>query len=158
MDAIYVIIVGIISCFAMDLWQRLLKLTYGIPPSNWATVGRWLIMMILKMKVYNPAIDDEKPYKNELLIGWLFHYFIAIIYALTFFIMLNKQILNSSFYDGVMFGLISVIIPWFIFMPLFGKGFLGTKTPSPIKSCSLAVGSHAVIGISIALLFQFFGY
>ena len=34
-------------------------------------------------------------------------------------------------------------------MPVLGKGFMGMKTPSPLMACSLAVGSHIVIGTSI---------
>jgi hypothetical protein len=43
-------------------------------------------------------------------------------------------------------------------MPLLGKGFLALKTPSPAMACTLAIGSHVVIGLSIGFLFQIFGY
>ena len=80
-----IIIVGILSCLMMDLWQRFLQLTYSINPSDWKIIGRWFIFVVLKNKIYNPNIDDETPFKNELAIGWIFHYFIAIMYSLTFF-------------------------------------------------------------------------
>ena len=35
------VIAGIIARLAMDGFQRLLWLTIGQPPSNWAVVGRW---------------------------------------------------------------------------------------------------------------------
>ena len=40
MDIIHIIIIGILSCIAMDLWQRLLKLMINVSPSDWSVVGR----------------------------------------------------------------------------------------------------------------------
>ena len=158
MELFHIIIIGIISCCAMDLWQRLLKFLFGINPSDWAVVGRWFVLSISKGKIYNPDIDNEPVIKKELLIGWLVHYSVAILYSFIFFILIKYEIFIASFFDGIKFGLLSVIIPWFFFMPILGKGFLAIKTPSPLLACSLAIWSHTVIGISIGTLFKLFGY
>ena len=39
MEIFHIVIIGIISCFAMDIWQRFVKLLYEINPSDWAIVG-----------------------------------------------------------------------------------------------------------------------
>ena len=52
MEIFHVVIVGILSCFAMDMWQRLLKLLYAINPSDWGVVGRWFVLVIKKGKIY----------------------------------------------------------------------------------------------------------
>ena len=96
LELIHIIIVGILSCLAMDLWQRLLNLLYRISPSNWAVVGRWFMLSILKGKIYNPSIDDEPSIHNELRIGWLVHYFVAIMYSLTFFILINYHFIHAK--------------------------------------------------------------
>ena len=158
MELFHIIIIGILSCFAMDLWQRILKLLFGINPSDWSVVGRWFVLLISKGKIYSPNIDNEAVIKNELSIGWLVHYGVAIMYSGAFFMLIKQQIFITSFFDGIKFGLASVVVPWFFFMPILGKGFLAIKTPSPLLACSSAIWSHTVIGISIALLFQFFGY
>ena len=158
MEILNIIIIGIISCFAMDIWQRLLKMTYGINPSDWAIVGRWYVLLISKAKIYNPIIEEVPPIKNELKIGWAVHYTVAIMYSIFFYMLLKHNICNASIFNGVVFGLLSVVVPWFFFMPVLGKGFLGLKTPSPFLSCSLAIGSHVVIGLSIGILYQLFGY
>ena len=72
--------------------------------------------------------------------------------------LLKYDICNASISNGIIFGLASVVVPWFFFMPVLGKGFLGLKTPSPFLACSLAIGSHVVIGLSIGALYQLFGY
>ena len=41
MEIFHIVIIGIVSCLTMDMWQRLLKLLYDINPSDWGVVGRW---------------------------------------------------------------------------------------------------------------------
>ena len=158
MEIFHIVIIGIVSCLAMDMWQRLLKLLYDINPSDWGVVGRWFVLVVFRGKIYNPTIDEEVSIKNELMIGWIVHYSVAILYSVFFFILLKYEICGASLMNGIIFGLISVIIPWFFFMPVLGKGFLGIKTPSPFLACSLAVGSHIAIGASIGGFYQIFGY
>ena len=155
----HIIVVGLLSCLAMDLWQRLLKLTYGINPSDWRIIGRWFIYVILKQKIYNPNIENEKSFKNELLIGWIFHYFIGVVYSLGFFILMKYyNIFKASLSDGLIFGLVTLIIPWFFMLPAIGKGFLAYKTPRPVFISSLSIWSHIAIGVAIGLFFRLFGY
>ena len=158
MEIFHIVIIGVFSCFAMDVWQRFLKLMFGINPSDWAIVGRWYILFISKGKIYNPFIDKEPPINNELKIGWAVHYTVAIMYSIFFFMLLKYGICIASILNGIIFGLVSVEVPWFFFMPVLGKGFLGFKTPSPFLACSLAIGSHVIIGLSIGVLYQLFGY
>ena len=158
MEILNIVIIGIISCLAMDIWQRLLKIMYDINPSDWAIVGRWYIFLISKAKIYNPIIEEVPPIKNELKIGWAVHYTVAIMYSIFFYMLLKYNMCNATMFTGFIFGLISVIVTWFFFMPILGKGFFGIKTPSPFLSCSLAIGSHVVIGSSIGVLYQLFGY
>ena len=158
MEIFHVAIIGIASCVVMDVWQRLLKLLYSINPSDWSVVGRWFVLVVSDRQIYNPTIDQVAPIKNELMIGWIVHYSVAILYSIFFYILLEYGICSASLINGIIFGLISVVVPWFFFMPVLGKGFLGMKTPSPLMACSLAVGSHIAIGASIGGFYQIFGY
>ena len=158
MEIFHIVIIGIVSCVVMDLWQRLLKLLYSINPSDWSVVGRWFVLVVSDRQIYNPTIDQVAPIKNELIIGWTVHYSVAILYSIFFYILLEYGICTASLINGIIFGLISVVVPWFFFMPVLGKGFLGMKTPSPLMACSLAVGSHIAIGASIGGFYQIFGY
>ena len=158
MEIFHIVIIGIVSCVVMDLWQRLLKLLYSINPSDWSVVGRWFVLVVSERQIYNPTIDQVAPIKNELMIGWIVHYSVAILYSIFFYILLEYGICSASLINGIIFGLISVVVPWLFFMPVLGKGFLGMKTPSPLMACSLAVGSHIAIGASIGGFYQIFGY
>tara|TARA_X000001036_G_scaffold438406_2_gene486136 strand:- start:1296 stop:1772 length:477 start_codon:yes stop_codon:yes gene_type:complete len=150
------IFVGIFSCIAMDIWQRFLFLTLSIHPSNWSSAGRWLIMLIDKKIFVNQNLDNEDPIKYELQIGWLFHYCVGICYGFAYYFFLI--IFDNSIFFGFIFGLISVVIPWFFFLPVTGKGFMGNKTPNPNLTKLLSTCSHVVLGIFLAVGFSLLGY
>ena len=152
------IIAGIFCCIGMDLWQRILFLIFNIPPTNWSTAGRWFIMMVSKKMIINQNLDNENPIKYELQIGWVFHYCVAIGYGFVYYFFLIAGILDTSILSGLIFGLISVIVPWFFYLPVTGKGFMGKKTPNPTLTILLSTSSHVVVGVFLAIGFSFLGY
>ena len=153
------IIAGIFCCIGMDLWQRILFWTFKIPPTNWATAGRWLIMLIRNKMIVNQNLEDENPVKYELQIGWVFHYCVGVGYGFAYYLFLAVfDVLDTSILSGVIFGLVSVIVPWFIYLPVTGKGFIGNKTPNPKLTRLLSTSSHVVVGIFLAIGFSFLGY
>ena len=152
------ILAGIFCCVAMDIWQRILFLIFKITPTNWSTTGRWFIMLINNKIIINKNLDNEDPVKYELLIGWLFHYWVAIVYAHAYYFLLVVDILDTSILSGLIFGLISVVVPWFFYLPATGKGFMGNKTPNPTLTRLLSISSHVVVGIFLAIGFAFLGY
>jgi hypothetical protein len=153
------IIAGIVCCIAMDVWQRILFLTFNIPPTNWSFTGRWFMMLISKKIIFNQNLDHENPVRYELQIGWAFHYWVAIIYGFAYYFLLAVfDILDTSILSGLIFGLISVIVPWFFYLPVTGKGFMGNKTPNPTLTILLSTSSHVVVGVFLAIGFSFLGY
>ena len=120
------IIAGIVCCIAMDVWQRILFLTFNIPPTNWSITGRWFMMLISKKIIFNQNLDHENPVRYELQIGWAFHYWVAIIYGFAYYFLLAVfDILDTSILSGLIFGLISVIVPWFFLSSCNWKRFYG---------------------------------
>ena len=115
-------------------------------------------MLINNKTIINENLDNEDPVKYELLIGWLFHYWVAIVYAYAYYFLLVVDILDTSILSGLIFGLISVIVPWFFYLPATGKGFMGNKTPNPTLTRLLSTSSHVVVGIFLAIGFAFLGY
>ena len=108
--------------------------------------------------IINENLDNENPVKYDLQIGWLFHYWVAIFYAYAYYFLLAVGILDTSILSGLIFGLISVIITWFFYLPATGKGFMGNKTLNPTLTRLLSTSSHVVVGIFLAIGFAFLGY
>ena len=154
MTGIHIVFVGVLACLILDVWQRLLLLVFKLPVSNWAIVGRWLVSFLKTGKWINNALPEQSPIPHELMIGWVFHYFIAVVYAFFYFILWWSNILSFEFFDGLVFGVVSVVVPWFFFMPAMGSGILAGKTDKPNLVCFLALCAHGIFGIAIALFFQ----
>ena len=68
---INICIVGVLACVVLDLWQRVLFVMFKIPPSNWAVVGRWLILFLRTMIWVQSEVAQRDAIKNELLISMI---------------------------------------------------------------------------------------
>ena len=149
-----IIIAGITACLAMDIFQRFLLITTGQLPSNWAVVGRWAFKVLRTARLYQPDIESTDEIKGEHTFGWVVHYAVGIGYALIYAEFMQKGLLTASLSDGLLFGFLSVIVPWFFFLPVLGKGIMAKHTPAPAKVCILALANHCVFGIGMAGGFQ----
>lgn len=150
-----IVVAGVLSCAAMDIWQQILQRVWGLPASNWAVVGRWFVHTLRSRSMYQPQIDTFSPEPKELPLGWLVHYLVGVAYALVFWIFLVPvPVFTATAGSGLVFGALSVAVPWFYFMPCLGKGVMASKTAMPLKACSLAVANHLVFGLAMALAFS----
>ena len=151
-----IVIVGIGACVVFDVWQRIFHWFTGIPPSNWAIVGRWAIGLLINGRLKVRDIEAQPDRRIELSVGWFVHYGIAIVYAAIFMLLMRANILAAEFADGLLFGAVSVVVPWLFFLPCLGKGIMGRLTPNPPLVCALALMMHSIFGVAIGLGFSFF--
>jgi hypothetical protein len=94
-------------------------------------------------------------YPNELLIGWAFHYLVGFFYVVLYVILWKAfGILSPTWADGLIFGVLSVAVPWFFFMPAMGSGAMGYKTPNPVETGISALAVHAVFGVAITIFLR----
>ena len=105
--------------------------------------------------MYHPTIDNEPSVANELLLGWIVHYFVSMMYAVIYLVLMIDQVIEPTLADGFLFGAVSVVVPWFYFMPCMGKGVMGKLTPNPKKACLISLSSHLVYGTAMGLGFLF---
>ena len=153
MLVISIILVGVGTCVVFDLWQRVFQKMTGIPTSNWAIVGRWLLGVMSGGPVIASGLTDTPPRANELAAGWVLHYAVAIGYAVIYAALMLLGWLSAGWEDGLVFGVVSVVVPWFFFMPALGNGVMARNTPKPSLACAVAVIHHAVFGVSIGIGF-----
>ena len=106
-----IVIVGVGACVVFDVWQRIFQWFTGIPPSNWAIVGRWAIGLLANGRLKVRDIEAQPDRRHELVVGWLVHYGIAILYSAVFMLLMKANILAAEFADGLLFGVVSVLIP-----------------------------------------------
>ena len=143
------ILAGLVATLFLDIWQRLLAAVVGIPASNWALVGRWF-GEAFKGRLFPGTVADLPEMTHELKIGWTGHYLIGVVYGFIYIGTLMLLGLTPTLTNGLIFGALSTVVPWFFFMPAMGAGLLGKNTPNPAKSCLLAFLAHCVFGIGLA--------
>ena len=153
---IQILIVGVVACAIFDLWQRLFQKLTAIPPSNWAMVGRWSLGLMTSGQFIARDLESQGERKNELAVGWLVHYSVAIGYTAVYAWLMHATFLQAGLVDGLIFGVTSVAVPWFFFLPCLGKGILARLTPNPPLVCTLALMMHSLFGASIGLGFTVF--
>ena len=149
-DWLAVIVIGIGATAILDLWALLLS-KFGISSLNFCMVGRWLCFMRYG-KWQHLAINKAAVQPNECAIGWFSHYFIGVIFALLFLLLMPHNWLAApSLMPALLFGLLSVVIPFFIMQPALGLGIAAAKTAKPMAARLKSALSHAIFGIGMYL-------
>ncbi len=151
MIALEMIASGVVATAFMDLWQRLLRLVTGLPAANWGLVGRWFVHALRGRLMHDP-IASAPAVRDEVRIGWIFHYAVGVVYGVVYVMLLRHGLeIEPSLLNGLVFGVLSVVVPWFFFMPAMGAGLLARKTPAPLTACLQALASHTVFGLGLVV-------
>ena len=143
------IVAGVLATVGLDLWQRLLHAAAGIPPADWGLIGRWFAY-IPKGRLIHRPIAETPAVPREAVIGWTMHYLIGIGYGFAY-LGLMVFVLNQppSLVSGVIFGAVSVVIPWFIMQPGLGAGVMARLAPNPWVPRLNALFSHVIYGAAL---------
>jgi len=147
------ILISVLSVAAIDVWQRLFHKLGGLPPTNWVMVGRWLLVLLRERVVFNKSLPSTPAISGETAAGWALHYAVGGVYVLVYYVLWQQfNVLTPTLGDGLLFGVISVVVPWFFFMPAMGAGVFARNTPRPIFACAGALATHCVFGMVLAYL------
>jgi len=147
--AMNMIVAGIFATIVLDIWQRILRATTGLPVTNWGIVGRWFGHMPHGRFVH-AAIAEVEPIAGEVAIGWIMHYLIGVLYGVVY-VGLIVVVLSGvpTLLNGLLFGLASVVIPWFLMQPALGLGAMGSKAPNPNIPRYSALAAHCIYGVAL---------
>jgi hypothetical protein len=143
------VIAGVFATAMLDLWQRLLHAVAGIPPANWAMIGRWFAYLPRGQVVHRP-IGATAEVRGELALGWAMHYLVGLAYGFAYLGLLVYGLDRPpSLLNGAVFGAASVAIAWFIMQPGIGIGVMGRLTPNPAVPILNALASHVIYGLAL---------
>jgi len=146
---------GIGATIIMDIWLLILKI-FKVPTLNFAFLGRW-VGWIFQGKLVHQSIAQSPQIKGEYLLGWVAHYSIGIIFALIFIFLVGSTWLTlPQFYPALLFGVVTVLIPFLIMQPAMGSGFASSKTPHPFLNCVKSLLNHTVFGCGLYLTAKLF--
>ena len=127
----------------------MLRMVAGLARTNWALVGRWIALMPRGRFLHN-TIADTPAVKGEDGIGWLFHYFIGIVFAAAYLIIVHGPLASQpNMVNGLVFGLVTLVFPWLVLQPALGYGIGALKLPNRGTIRIQNLTSHLVFGAAL---------
>lgn len=143
------IVMGVLATVLLDLWALFLKAVAGLPPSNWAMVGRW-VGHLPSGQVFHDDIAQVAEVTSERRIGWAFHYAVGILYGIALaWIMGAGWLAAPTIFPAWVFSILMLGFGWFLLQPGLGLGMAAAKTPNPTKARALGLVAHTVFGIGL---------
>ena len=151
LSLISAILIGLGATLTTDLWALFLKRAFKIAAPNYCLVGRWLRYMPEGTFIHsNIASAPQK--SAECTVGWIAHYMIGITFAIAFVALVgNNWLQHPTLIPAIAFGVITVLMPFFIMQPAFGLGFAASKTPNPTQARLRSLMNHTAFGIGLYL-------
>lgn len=142
-------LMGLGATLTFDLWVLFLKYAFKMPALNFCLVGRWLLYMpegILRHS--NIASAPQK--SAECTAGWIAHYLIGIVFAMTFLAFAgNPWLQHPTPLPAIAFGVVTVLAPFFILQPAIGLGMAASKASNPRQARLRSLLNHMVFGIGL---------
>ena len=143
---------GVVGAVLMDITETIAAkrgITSGV---NIALVGRWFLGL-LRGQFAHSNILNSPTLPNEVRMGWAFHFLVggggvALIYPL-FFQATGLPIPGNHLLAGLIFGLVTSLLPWFVLLPSFGWGFFGVRGPQGSNALIASTLSHLPYGFGV---------
>ena len=141
--------VGLGATVFMDIWALLVNRAFGIVPANYCLVGRWFCHMPRGVFAHaSIANASKRPF--ECAVGWVAHYVIGAFYGVVFVAIVSADwLIRPTFVAAVLFGIVSVIVPFLIMQPSLGMGIAAAKTPNPTQARLKSLMAHTVFGVGL---------
>lgn len=141
--------VGIGATLLMDLWNLLVKRTLGIPSLSYCLLGRWLRHMP-EGTLRHASISAAARKPLECAVGWVAHYTIGAVFALLFVGLPGADWLaQPTMLPALLYGIGTVVFPYFILQPAFGLGMASSRAPSPARARLKSLVTHTVFGAGL---------
>jgi len=145
------ILIGAGATLIIDGWALLSARAYGTPAPRWDLVGRW-IAGLPRGRLVNPSLGQTPPVKGELMIGWLVHYAVGILYAALLLAIWGLDwARHPTLAPAILFGLLTLAAPFLVMQPGMGAGIAASKTPDPTATRLRSVINHTVFGLGLYL-------
>ena len=148
-EIVSAVIIGIGATLVMDAWGLVRKQLLGIPPADYALVGRWLGHMA-QGRFRHERIAAASPVPAERLLGWGAHYLIGVVFALLLVAMCGAEwVREPTLLPALAWGLVTVAAPFLLMQPGMGAGVAASRTPRPNVARLQSLITHAVFGVGL---------
>lgn len=143
--------VGLGATLFMDLCAVLLNRLFNLPMPNMCLVGRWVRYMP-EGTFKHASIAKAPPKSSECLVGWIAHYVIGAIFAVVLVLLVSAAWLqHPTILPALVFGVVTVAVPFLVMHPSFGMGVAASKTPNPSQARLRSLMNHGLFGLGLYL-------
>jgi Protein of unknown function (DUF2938) len=143
------VVIGAGATLLMDLWNLFLKRRFDIPSLSYCVLGRWLRHMP-EGSLRHANINAAPPKPFECTVGWVAHYSIGVVFALAFIVFTSGEWLaRPTLLPALLYGIVTVVFPFFIMQPSFGLGIAASRTPKPRQARLKSLATHTVFGLGL---------
>ncbi len=148
-DILGAIAIGVGATLMMDLWNLFLKRTFSVPSLSYCLLGRWFRHMPGGSLMYaNITAAPQKSF--ECTIGWIAHYTIGVVFALAFVVLTSGDwLVRPTVLPALLYGIGTVVFPFFILQPSLGLGIAASRTPNPTQARLKSLVTHIVFGVGL---------
>lgn len=130
--------IGVGATAVMDAWALVRKRCFGVPPLDYALVGRWLGHLA------RARVPGERA------IGWAAHYLIGVAFAALLLALRGVGWAGEpTLAPALAVGIGSVAAPLFVMQPAMGAGIAASRTPRPGAARFHSIVAHAVFGVGL---------
>lgn len=141
--------IGAGATVVMDLWALLLRRAFGMASLDYALVGRW-IGHFPQGRFAHQSIMRAGAVRGERLLGWCAHYAIGIVFAVTLLAATGLGwARHPTLLPALLFGLLTIVVPFFVMQPAFGMGVAASRTPRPRVARLRSLMTHLVFGFGL---------
>jgi hypothetical protein len=143
---------GIVGAVLMDITETAAARVGISSGVNVALVGRWFVGLT-RGRLAHADIQASAPQPYEARLGWAFHFLIggggvALIYPAVL-MSLGTDPLAHPWLGGLLFGLATSLLPWFVLLPAFGWGWFGRRGPRGANALLASPLSHIPYGLGM---------
>ena len=143
--------IGVGATLVMDTWNLFLRRAFSIPSLNYCLLGRWLRHMPAGT-FRHMNINSAEPESLECTVGWIGHYTIGLMLALGFLILVSGEwLVRPTLLPALLYGIGSVVFPFFVMQPSLGLGIASSRTPRPARARMKSLATHMVFGVGLYL-------
>ena len=134
----------------MDFWAMFLRRAFNIASLNFCLLGRWLLHMPEGVFRHD-SIAAASPKPRECAVGWIAHYLIGATLAVGLVMLAPAWLERPTLLPPLLWGLVTVVMPFFVLQPSFGLGIASSRTSHPARARLRSLMTHTVFGIGLYL-------
>jgi hypothetical protein len=141
--------IGLGATLFMDLWALFLKRAFTVPSASYCLVGRWFRHMP-EGTFMHASIANASQKRFECAVGWIAHYVIGVVYALALVTLVSGTWLaQPTLWPALLFGVVTVLVPFLVMQPSFGLGIAASRTPNPAQARLRSLMAHTAFGVGL---------